>query len=81
MPEGMRAEQVAVWVEGVLADYKGRYEVCDHLFIRDAVRIVTTRRDAFYDIPRERWTTDPDTESHSAIGEELRLWARRVMPA
>jgi hypothetical protein len=76
----MRAEHVAAWVEDVLADYKGRYEVCDHLFVRDAVRVVTVRRDAFYDISRERWTRDPDAESHSAIGQELLMWAQRVMP-
>ncbi len=77
----LRAEVVAAWVNDVLADYAGRYEVVDHLFVRDAVRVVTTRRDAFFDIPRQRWTGDTDMERHAAIGEELRLWARRVMPA
>ncbi len=82
MPDDrLKAEQVAQWVDRVLADYKGRYEVVDHLFVRNAVRVVTTRRDAFYDIPRERWTDDPDVEAHTTIGDELKMWARRVMPA
>ncbi len=79
--ERLRAEVVAAWVNDVLADYAGRYEVVDHLFIRDAVRVVTARRDAFFDIPRQRWVGDTDAERHAAIGEELRLWARRVMPS
>jgi hypothetical protein len=77
----LKAEVVTKWVNEVLADYSGRYEVVDHLFIRDAVRVVTVRRDAFFDIPRQRWVSDQDAEQHAEIGQELRLWARRVMPA
>ena len=77
----LRADVVAAWVNGVLADYAGRYEVVDHLFVRDAVRVVTVRRDAFFDIPRQRWVGDSDAERHADMGEELRLWARRVMPS
>ncbi len=77
----VRAEVVAAWVNDVLADYQGRYEVVDHLFVRDAVRVVTVRRDAFFDIQRARWVGDADAEHHADIGAELRLWARRVMPA
>lgn len=79
--DSMKADVVAAWVNDVLAEYTGRYEVVDHLFVRDAVRVVTTRRDAFFDIPRQRWIGDPDAEHHAEIGQELRLWARRVMPA
>ncbi|MGE5359627.1 MAG: hypothetical protein ACM3NQ_11465 [Bacteroidales bacterium] len=81
MADQLRADVVAAWVNGVLAEYAGRYEVVDHLFVRDAVRVVTVRRDAFFDIPRERWIADSDAERHGAMGEELRQWARRVMPA
>ncbi len=81
MPEEpVKAERVAAWVDGVLADYKGRYEVVDHLFVRDAVRVVTIRRDSFYDIPRQRWLADPDSDLHQDLGQELRTWARKVMP-
>jgi hypothetical protein len=76
----MSATDVASWVAGVLPEYNGQYEVLDHLFVRSAVRVVTTRRDAFYDIPRDRWNVGSDEAGHAAIGEELRVWARRVMP-
>jgi hypothetical protein len=78
--EEMKAAAVAAWVNEVLPDYAGRYEVVDHLFIKGSVRVVTTRRDAFYDISRQRWTSDADP-THATIGEELRRWAHRVMPA
>jgi hypothetical protein len=80
MAEQMKASDVAAWVEGVLTDYRGRYEVQDQLFIRNAVRVVTVRRDAFFDIHRDRWldTTEPD--ARELLGQELRVWARRVMP-
>ncbi len=76
----MKPSEVAAWVDGILADYKGRYEVQDHLFIRNAVRVVTVRRDAFFDIQRDRWITTPDPVAREPLGQELRLWARRVMP-
>ncbi len=78
MAEMMKASDVAAWVNGVLTDYTGRYEVQDHLFIRNAVRVVTIRRDAFFDIQAERWRFDP--AERDPLGQELRMWARRVMP-
>lgn len=78
MAEKMRANEVAAWVDGVLTDYRGRYEVQDHLFIRNTVRVVTVRRDAFFDIRPDRWVTE--TEPREPLGQELRVWARRVMP-
>lgn len=78
MAEQLKASEVAAWVDGVLADFRGRYEVQDQLFIRNAVRVVTIRRDAFFDIQRERWLGD--AEEREPLGQELRIWARRVMP-
>ncbi len=78
MAEKIKASDVAAWVDGVLTDYRGRYEVQDHLFIRNAVRVVTIRRDAFFDIQPERWPFDP--AERDPLGQELRIWARRVMP-
>ncbi len=81
MAEKMQANEVAAWVDGVLTDYRGRYEVQDQMFIRNAVRIVTVRRDAFFDIQPERWVANAETAARDALGQELRMWARRVMPA
>jgi hypothetical protein len=78
MAEQLRASEVAQWVDGVLADYRGRYEVQDQLFIRNAVRVVTIRRDAFFDIQPDRWPHEVD--AREPLGQELRIWARRVMP-
>ena len=79
MAEQLKAYEVAAWVDGVLADYRGRYEVQDQLFIRNAVRVVTIRRDAFFDIQPDRWPQD--AAAREPLGQELRVWARRVMPA
>ncbi len=81
MAEKMQANEVAAWVDGVLTDYRGRYEVQDQMFIRNAVRIVTVRRDAFFDIQPERWVANAEPAGRDALGQELRMWARRVMPA
>jgi len=78
--EKMKASEVAAWVDGVLTDYRGRYEVQDHLFIRNAVRVVTVRRDAFFDIQPDRWLGAAAAEAREPLGQELRMWARRVMP-
>ncbi len=80
MAEKMSANDVAAWVDGVLTDYRGRYEVQDHLFVRNAVRVVTVRRDAFFDIRPDRWPEGGDVQARGPLGEELRGWARRVMP-
>jgi hypothetical protein len=74
------ASEVAEWVDSVLPEYKGQYEVLDHLFVRGTVRVVTLRRDAFYDIPRGRWLQKADPHEHEVLSDELRLWARRVIP-
>lgn len=81
MAEKMSASEVAAWVDDVLIDYKGRYEIQDHLFIRNVVRVVTVRRDAFFDIRPDRWPGPEDVRAREPLGEELRGWARRVMPA
>ena len=78
MAEKLKANDVASWVDGVLTDYRGRYEVQDQLFIRNAVRVVTIRRDAFFDIQPDRWPAD--VAAREPLGQELRTWARRVMP-
>ncbi len=78
MAEQLRASEVAAWVDGVLSDYRGRYEVQDQLFIRNAVRVVTIRRDAFFDIPPDRWPFE--ATEREPLEQELRIWARRVMP-
>ena len=79
MAEKIQANEVAAWVDGVLTDYRGRYEVQDQLFIRNAVRVVTVRRDAFFDIHPERWQA-AEPAARDSLGQELRVWARRVMP-
>lgn len=78
MAEKLKASDVAAWIDGVLTDYRGRYEVQDHLFVRNAVRVVTIRRDAFFDIQPDRWPTD--AAEREPLGQQLRQWARRVMP-
>ncbi len=78
MAEHWKASEVAAWVDGVLADYRGHYEVQDQLFVRNAVRVVTIRRDAFFDIQPDRWPHD--VAGRGPLGQELRGWARRVMP-
>ncbi len=79
MAEKIKASDVAAWVDGVLTDYRGRYEVQDQLFIRNAVRVVTIRRDAFFDIQPDRWPQEG--VAREPLGQELRVWAQRVMPA
>ena len=81
MAEKIKASDVAAWVDGVLTDYRGRYEVQDHLFIRNAVRVVTVRRDAFFDIQPDRWLAAEPSEARGPLEQELRGWARRVMPS
>jgi hypothetical protein len=77
----MQANEVAAWVDGVLTDYRGRYEVQDQMFIRNAVRVVTVRRDAYFDIQPDRWVATAEPASRDSLGHELRTWARRVMPS
>ena len=81
MAEKLKASDVAAWVDGVLTDYRGKYEVQDHLFVRNAVRVVTVRRDAFFDIREDQWPAAAETGAREPLGQELRTWARRVMPA
>ncbi len=70
-------EDVVAWINQSLADYQGLYEVQDLTFIRSAVRVVTLRRDALFDVTRTRWPELADPQSRPGITEDLRLWARR----
>jgi hypothetical protein len=80
MNEGIKVNEVASWVAGVLTSYEGLYEVQDHTFIRQTVRVVTKRRDSYFDISSDRWKATADPEVLEALGHDLGLWARRVFP-
>ena len=81
MTEGFKVLDVASWVAQVLNTYEGLYEVQDHIFVRQTVRVVTKRRDSYFDISAERWKASADPEALDALGHDLGLWARRVFPA
>jgi hypothetical protein len=72
---------VASWVDRVLDDYKGLYDVQDQVFIRGAVRVVTKRRDSCFDISKDGWTAPEDAPERLALRQELGDWARRVFTA
>ncbi len=78
----MQFGAVSAWVGQVLEGYDGLYDVQDHLFVRQAVRVVTKRRDACFDIPRHRWE-DPSRAAaeREALASELMRWARQMLPA
>ncbi len=79
MNERLNVGDVASWVDRVLEQYKGLYDVQDQTFIRGMVRVVTKRRDSYFDISREIWS-EPQAAEHPALGQELGKWARRVFP-
>jgi Txe/YoeB family toxin of Txe-Axe toxin-antitoxin module len=81
MNEGIKAAEVASWVAQVLTGYDGLYDVQDQLFVRQTVRVVTKRRDSYFDISSDRWKAAADPEALEALGHDLGLWARRVFPA
>jgi hypothetical protein len=77
----MKLEDVAAWVGEVLGEYDGLYDLQDHLFVRNAVRVVTKRRDACFDIPGSSWTNPVDADAHEVLAQDLRRWARQSLKA
>ncbi len=74
-------EDVSAWVGQVLGDYDGLYDVQDHLFVRSAVRVVTKRRDACFDIPSSRWSDHSEASAdHVGLATDLKRWARQTLP-
>ncbi len=74
-------EDVSAWVGHVLEEYNGLYDLQDHLFVRQAVRVVTKRRDACFDIATTRWIDEADAaDDHLALATDLRRWARQTLP-
>ncbi len=80
MNERLNVGVVASWVDRVLEDYKGLYDVQDQTFIRGMVRVVTKRRDSYFDISGDGWGAPADSAEHAALGQQLGKWARHVFP-
>lgn len=74
-------EDVVAWVREVLTEYQGLYEVQDLTFVRSALRVVTVRRDARFDVARSRWGELRDPEARLALTAELQRWARQNLAA
>jgi hypothetical protein len=70
-------QDVVAWIRESLADYQGLYDVQDLTFVKSTVRVVTPRRDALFDVARDRWRELADPSSRPALTEDLRLWASR----
>jgi hypothetical protein len=70
---------VVAWIRESLGEYQGLYDVQDLTFIRSSVRVVTARRDARYDLVRDRWPDLADPASRPVLTQDLRLWASRYL--
>jgi hypothetical protein len=70
-------QDVVAWIRESLADYQGLYDVQDLTFVRSAVRVVTPRRDARYDVERGRWPELADPQGRPTLTAELQRWARQ----
>ncbi len=69
-------QDVVAWVRESLSDREGLYDVQDLTFIRSSLRVVTKRRDAHFDIGRDRWPELADPDGRSALTASLQHWAR-----
>jgi hypothetical protein len=70
---------VVAWIRESLDEYQGLYDVQDLTFIQSKVRVVTTRRDARYDLVTDRWADLADPQSRPVLTQDLRLWARQYL--
>ena len=70
-------QDVMAWIQESLADYQGLYEVQDLTFVGSAVRVVTSRRDARYDLGKARWKDQADPQGRLELTAELKRWARQ----
>ena len=68
-------DDVMRWIRESLADYEGLYDVQDLTFIRSTVRVVTPRRDALFDVGRDRWEDLASPESRPVLTQGLQRWA------
>lgn len=75
--EPVSIQDVVTWIRESLADYQGRYEVQDLTFVRAAVRVVTERRDARFDVAVSRWQELADPASRPLLTADLQRWARQ----
>jgi hypothetical protein len=74
-------QDVLGWIRESLAEYQGRYEVQDLTFVSSAVRVVTPRRDARYDVKQARWNELLDGETRPTLTADLQRWARQYLGA
>ncbi len=74
-------EDVVTWIRESLSDYQGLYEVQDLTFVRSAVRVVTQRRDARFDVATTRWQELADPGSRPLLTADLQRWARQNLSA
>jgi hypothetical protein len=73
-------QDVMTWIRDSLGDGQGRFEVQDLTFVKKSVKVVTSRRDACFEIEAARWGQLQDPEGRSALTDDLRTWARRCLP-
>jgi hypothetical protein len=74
-------QDVMTWIRESLGESQGRFEVQDLTFVRKSIRVVTARRDAFYELDAGRWAALSDPLAKPEMTEDLQKWARRCMPA
>lgn len=73
-------QDVMTWIRESLGDAQGRFEVQDLTFIKKSVKVVTSRRDACFELEAARWALLNDPAGKTALTEDLRDWARRCLP-
>jgi hypothetical protein len=73
-------QDVMMWIWESLGDTRDRFEVQDLSFVKKSVKVVTSRRDACYELESARWGQLTDPDSRSALTEDLLKWARRCLP-
>lgn len=70
-------QDVMTWIRESLAECQGTYEVQDLSFIKKTVRVVTSRRDAYFDVESGRWAALNDPEGRPALTADLQRWAKQ----
>jgi hypothetical protein len=78
--EPVTPQDVMTWIRESLGDGQGRFEVQDLTFVKKSVKVVTTRRDACFELEAARWALLNDPAEKSVLTEDLRDWARRCLP-
>ena len=72
-------QDVMAWIHESLGECQGAYEVQDLSFIKKTVRVLTPRRDAYFDLEAGRWEALSDPEARPALTEDLKRWASRCL--